>query len=158
MKHSRESVGAHRDAPTGGSRTAPTMDRFIGIPFRENQSSFKGTDCWGLVCLFYREIFRIELPHYQVACADAVLRARTINGMVDRELTTGKWRKVDHFEFGNVVLLSTNSKAVMLKNHIGVFVGDNRILHTTRILGSHKVRADSHMAGLIQGYYEYTRQ
>ena len=127
------------------------LKKFIGIPFEENGRAFTGADCWGLVSLFYRELFNIDLPDYRIGCVSASLISET----VERESSTETWRKVDIPEFGNVVLLSTDSRDPMLKNHIGVWVGDGRILHTTGTLGSHTVRAESHMAGLIRGFYVF---
>jgi cell wall-associated NlpC family hydrolase len=52
------------------------MDRFISkaiggdtgmsaVPWVDKGRSFAGWDCWGLIVLLYREVFRVGLPSYE---------------------------------------------------------------------------------------------
>ena len=48
-------------------------DDYIEIPFLPDGRDRNGCDCWGLVCLVYREKLGIELPEYK-----GVFEAQTI--------------------------------------------------------------------------------
>lgn len=42
----------------------PFYHKFLGIPFKHLGRSFKGVDCYGLMLLYYKELFNIELKDW----------------------------------------------------------------------------------------------
>lgn len=42
----------------------PFYHKFLGIPYKHLGRSFKGVDCYGLLLLYYKELFGIELKDW----------------------------------------------------------------------------------------------
>lgn len=98
------------------------LSRFVGLDFHHGV-----TDCYGLIRLFYREIFDVELNDY----------ARP-----DEWWNNGYNLYMDYFErenfrvvpedlqrywqFGDVILMAIQSEVPC---HAGIYLGDGRILH-----------------------------
>lgn len=101
------------------------LTRYVGIPYVPGGSSFEKVDCWGLVCLFYRLEFGIELPRYYDE-ADPQEIQEVAHIMYGTELGSGRWEKVPRGEeqLGDVV-------DIMFFNvfHVGLFVPQRRLLH-----------------------------
>lgn len=98
------------------------LSRFVGIDFHHGS-----TDCYGLIRLFYREIFGIELTNY----------ARPDNwwdngynlymDYFERE----NFRIIDedlqkNWKFGDIILMAIQSEVPC---HGAIYLGDGRILH-----------------------------
>lgn len=41
------------------------ISKYLGIPFEHRRAEWGGVDCYGLVRLFYRSEFKIEIPDYE---------------------------------------------------------------------------------------------
>jgi len=41
------------------------IEKFLSIPYCHNGRDYGGADCYGLVCLFYRDILDVELPDFE---------------------------------------------------------------------------------------------
>src|SRR5262249_15997138 len=50
--------------PRAGMRVPEWIAGYVGLPFRSLGRDRDGLDCWGLVHLVYREVFRLEVPAY----------------------------------------------------------------------------------------------
>lgn len=88
---------------------------FLGVPYRwRGMSERRGVDCSGLVkALFDR--FQIDLPHSareQFKLGEKVARAE--------------------LEVGDLVFFSTRGR---IPTHVGIYIGDNRIIHAARKAG-----------------------
>jgi len=124
------------------------FSRFIGIPFKNRGRSFDGVDCYGLVCLVYKEILGIDLPSFEELAYDKRWFLRGENIILDN--TYEGWYKVTPpYRIFDGILLYLNCREVV--NHIGLYVGRNRILHiffdSTSIIESlDKYRSDIYLA------------
>lgn len=95
---------------------------YVGIPFKEKGRDESGLDCWGLVRLWYDKELGIELPSY----IDVYQTTKDIEitETIKKEQAI-KWESVEKPVRGDVVLLRIKG----LPWHVGIYLGDNRILH-----------------------------
>ena len=118
----------------------------IGIPFKIHGRDLTGCDCWGLVCLFYKFIFDIELNSYISDYTDIHDLAGIVQ-VIEKEQE--KWQKVRYFRFGDVLLLRTTGIA-----HVGIFIDETRMLHTTQGKDSclERLRSPIWQSRIISGF------
>lgn len=126
-------------------------DDYIGIPFLPDGRDRDGLDCYGLVCLVYRDRLGVDLPGIRgiysrntAGCLKRVARA-----MAEEKL---KWRKVEVPAPYDVVMLRTGEYAW----HVGLVIDKRRMLH---VLEGTDTMIDEY-AGLewrhrIEGFYRY---
>lgn len=121
----------------------PVTD-LIGKPFADGGRGPDAFDCWGL-CL---EVFRREgiiLRDYRLCCHDSEGFARNFHDALPA------W--VRHIEppVPSVVAIRFNTAAV---NHVGVYVGDGKFLHTREKTGVVLERVDApYWRRRIEGFY-----
>lgn len=84
------------------------INDFIGIPWSADGDSVSGCSCWGLVRLFYRAQFGIELP--DIAYADQM---------------HGAWSPVEISRFGDVLLFRRGP----MDRHVAIAINDIDMLH-----------------------------
>jgi cell wall-associated NlpC family hydrolase len=92
----------------------------IGKPFIDGGRGPEGYDCWGL-CL---EVFKrhgIELPDYKIYCYDSAGFFTLFQGALPQ------WARCDPPEIPSVVTVRLNFPVV---NHVGVYIGEGKFLHT----------------------------
>ena len=87
--------------------------KFIGIPYVPFETTFEGSDCWGLVVLYYREMYNIELPEW----GDFLFHENFI--------------EVSNPEEGDIVQVKGN--------HVGVMLDNRRMLHMKNYSGIERV-------------------
>jgi cell wall-associated NlpC family hydrolase len=99
-------------------------NKYIDIPFKPDGRDRSGLDCWGLVCLIYKEQLNIELPSWSgvfkdqsIGCLKQVARSMAI----ERD----RWVKVDKPEPFDVILLRTGAYIW----HVGVVLTPTTMLH-----------------------------
>ncbi len=101
-------------------------------------------DCYGLA----QEVFRrhgIELPDYRVSCEDA----SRINATIEQEKPL--WTELDIPVVPCLVVLRFNSR---FYNHVGVYIGKGRFIHTAKKTGVRIDRInDVYWKNRIEGYY-----
>jgi cell wall-associated NlpC family hydrolase len=128
----------------------PDLSGLIGIPFVQNgRDPAKGLDCWGLC----REVFRrygIDVPDFQMACYDAF----QIHDAVESERPF--WIRLDEPEDGCLVLFALDAFAPDIIQHLGVYVGEGKILHTLEKRGSSLIRLNDRFFGKkMRGFYRW---
>lgn len=126
--------------------------RFIGIPYRHKACGWDGVDCWGLVRLFYREQFSIELPDYNGRIGsfnDSDVTAAAVN----HALKVHSWSRALRFdELGVVLVLRILGQPA----HVGVSLGSGQFLHCMRGCNSVVENIDrSPWDARIMGHYRW---
>ena len=128
----------------------PVLRDLIGIRFIEGgRDTESGLDCWGLAMEVYRR-YGINIPDFTV---DA-FAFQTIDRLANESIMTKSWEEVYHPEDKDaplIVLMRMHPKFV---NHAGVFIGNNRIIHTMRRMNVVLTRVDA-IKTRITGYYRY---
>ena len=110
--------------------------RLVGVPYLR-------MNCWELSREFYRIVFGISLKHYYI---DRPKERKEYQDMIYTNI--GDFTKVSDPEFGDLVLLKIKG----LESHIAVYVGEGKILHTSKNTGS-VIEPISRWGNLIGGYY-----
>jgi len=136
------------------------VNDYVGIPFVPGGRSKSGCDCWGLVCVVYRD-FRIELPDYfgtSVDDASAFERAR-IDAIGKRQ-----WAQVAYpFRDLDVVLMDRHvtvyrggkKRVVRAPGHVGVIL-HGVLLHVEAGVDSVAVPLDHHsVSNRIRGVFRW---
>jgi len=103
------------------------FDRYVGLPFLDHGRSLVGLDCWGLVCLVYRELRGIELPSYAADYVSAADRAE-IAALIAGELAP--WQEVpagEEMRFDGVLM-----REGKFPRHVGLVTQPGKLLHVDR--------------------------
>jgi cell wall-associated NlpC family hydrolase len=121
----------------------------ISVPFVERGRSWEGWDCWGLICVAYRELFGFELP-------DFLDRYKTTHEKRDlfrlrrtfvNEKTMG-WSEPSDPAPGDVAIILRQAVPI----HIGLLLTPDRILHAENGTGTvHEPLS----AFRIEGFYRH---
>jgi cell wall-associated NlpC family hydrolase len=99
-------------------------DDFIEIPFKPDGRDRNGCDCWGLVCLVYREKLGIELPEYKgVFEAQTIAQLKNVARVMEREKES--WVRVEKPHEFDVVMIRSGAYAW----HVGIVIDRRRMLH-----------------------------
>jgi len=95
--------------------------KYIGLPYQENGRTEHGVDCWGLVRLFYRNEFNIDLPSY----------IENYTGANDPYLadfvkhTKITWNQTTSPKPGDVCVFNILGEPT----HVGIYIGQSEFLH-----------------------------
>jgi cell wall-associated NlpC family hydrolase len=123
---------------------------YIGIPYVSKGRSFKGCDCWGLVYLYYKHEYNIELPTYTSWYIDVENLS-----VLDYTVNTNKNKDyilVDKPQVGDIVLFRIKGYVV----HCGVYIGNGEFLHNFFGTNSCIERLDSvKWNKRVEGFYRY---
>ena len=123
-------------------------NNLIGIPFVGNGDDKTGIDCFNLMrAAFAKHGINVPATNISVcACQEAS----------DKEIyknLSKSWSKLKHPENPcGVLILSSDPN---FANHIGVFIGDNRLLHITKNTNSVIERMYPKYKTRIVGFYKY---
>ncbi len=113
-----------------------SVSRFVGIPYEKK-------NCWDLTVDFYSEILGIDLFH--IYSGHTPSRPDTKNLIFSN---MGEFHPVLSPEFGDVIIL----KIFGVESHIAVYLGEGKMLHTSKRLGSVIERTDK-WKKMIVGYF-----
>jgi len=117
----------------------------IGKPFVDGGRGPDGYDCWGLASEVYRR-FGKELPDYKICCEDAP--------RINQEMETQRpaWLKI---EAPTIPCLVVMKMGVAFINHVGVYIGEGKFMHTRDKIGANIARIDDpNWRKRIEGYYK----
>jgi cell wall-associated NlpC family hydrolase len=100
---------------------------YVGIPFQPNGRTREFVDCYGLICLIYREVFNIEIEEHAMAY-DHCTRHSGNGSLIARGLANDSWEPHGRDEPGAVVVLKVGAHPC----HCGVSIGDGMFIHSTQ--------------------------
>lgn len=125
------------------------LEKYIKIPYKLKGRSFEGCDCWGLVRLVLKEEFRKELPLF--TSYETVEDVKKITKLIKENQPIVCTERKPLPDIGDIVLITFSG----MLQHLGIYVGDARVLHTLKKTGAMCTRIDHPMLrGKIEGYYE----
>lgn len=125
------------------------MMRFVGIPFADGEQSFNGANCYGLVRLFYKEHLGIEIPELTVQSD----HSNRVWATYLREISEN-WDRVDEPELYDVVAMAQDIAHPRIVQHVGIYLGDGKVLHTLTKIDSHVVSLES-IKYSVRGYHRW---
>jgi cell wall-associated NlpC family hydrolase len=115
--------------------------KLIGTPYEKR-------DCWGIVVDFYREVLGIELKSYYT---DIPKSRDSAKALVYSSM--GDFEEVKTPEFGDIILI----KLYDIESHIAVYLGEEKMLHTTLHSGC-VIERVSRWKHLIVGFYRVKKK
>lgn len=127
------------------------MREFVGIPFSDNEPSFQGCNCYGLVRLFYREHLGIEIPDLRVHFD----HSNRVWATYLKEIGEN-WVTVKEPEAFDVVAMAQDVAHPRIVQHVGIYLGDGKVLHTLNKIDSHIVSLES-VKHSVRGYHRWPR-
>ena len=128
-----------------------SFDRYVGIPYLDRGRGICGLDCYGLVCLVYRELRGIDLPSYAEGYVTAADR-RAIARLVAGGLSDWAVVKPGAEQAFDGCLMREGAHPT----HIGLVVAPGQVLHIERGQTSRIQRyRDGMLAARVIGFYRY---
>ena len=108
--------------------------KYQSIPFVDQGRSGDGCDCWGLVCLIYKQELGVHLPTFEEVSA---MDGEKINGLVKKHTSDDCWKLIsleDLSSFDVVVmrgyLKPVDGRRSPAETHIGIMIDGSRLMHT----------------------------
>ena len=126
-------------------------NKYIGLPYISNGRDENGIDCWGLVRLFYKQEYDIQLPSYTEEYSGAY--DTRILEMMDQY--KNNWSQVPTPEAGSVIVFNILGEPF----HVGIYIGEDKFIHARDGMDSVVESVNSpKWAKRIEGYYKYSTQ
>jgi len=102
------------------------VDDLVGIPFVNGGRDIRiGLDCWGLVMEVFKR-YGVELPDFKL---DA-FAFTAIDALIGEATVSQSWEEVYKPCNGDAPLVVLMRIHPVLVTHAGVFIGQNKIIHT----------------------------
>jgi cell wall-associated NlpC family hydrolase len=98
------------------------LHKLVGIPYLENGRTIDGTDCYGLVCIVYREMLGIDIPSLENTYTGDVTN-EDLTVMVESKHSV--WFEVTKPIVGDVILFRLGNK-----RHVGIWLREGSMLHS----------------------------
>jgi len=124
---------------------------YIGIEFKSCGRDRSGLDCWGLLCLIYKERLGISLPSYIDEYTDAY-SYRKISDAVNTHLPEWIPIKAGSEKVFDVVIFKLRGLPI----HLGMVIKPGQMIHVFSRLNTCIERYNSPLwAKRIRGIYRY---
>ena len=107
----------------------------IGAPFVDGGRGPDKFDCWGLVREIYHR-YGIELPDYKIGCYEI------LSVMNEMERNRPMWKRCEWPDLPVPCVVAFKVSAPMV-NHVGVYIGDGKFIHTREKAGAVIERLDA---------------
>ncbi|WP_205739264.1 NlpC/P60 family protein [Halocella sp. SP3-1] len=117
----------------------------LGKPFVNGGRGPDNFDCYGLATEVFSR-FGVDIPDYKISCENASKIDSTIN---TEKVAT--WKECEGPQAPSLVVLRFNSHLI---NHVGVYIGSGRFIHTARKTGVRIDKLDDlYWKHRIHGFY-----
>ena len=100
-------------------------NNYVGIPWKCGHSALDGSDCWGLVCMVYKDLFNLDLEHFEIQRIDDQNKTMV---MIESVREESDWESVDVPQEGDVVMMI--GRVSLRPEHVGVYTNHGRVLHS----------------------------
>ena len=107
--------------------------RYIQIPYCDHGRDSNGVDCYGLVRLFFKWEYDIDLPEFDYSSSEL-----DNSDLIDISKPTLRATEVDDPVEGNIVLMAFGRDP----SHVGVYLDGGYVLHTSSHYGTCCERID----------------
>lgn len=127
-------------------------ENYVGIPYlSRGRSRYEGCDCWGLVRLVYADEMGILLPSFRTAYESAQDMVE-VEGVISKRKSG--FDEVEEPRTADIVLC----RVLGYETHVGIYVGDQRMLHVMKGTGACIVSLQSAMwKRRIVGYFRHSQ-
>ena len=129
------------------------FSKYIDIPFKSCGRTYEGVDCWGLVCLAYKEMLDISLPSYIDEYVDAHAYTRIAEVA---EVHSSEWIKISKGteQTFDVILIAIRGLPI----HVGMVTKLGWMLHVlTKTYGCLERYNTPLWHRRIRGFYRYAK-
>jgi len=99
-----------------------SLDGYSDLCFKERGRDRDGVDCWGLVCMYYKDVFNLNLQDH-LDCYETTKDPSIVERM--SEQIGDPWVDVLAPKQGDVVLCRMASRPM----HVGVYIDGGFMLH-----------------------------
>jgi len=124
------------------------LSEYIGIPFLSKGRNTSGIDCYGLTRLVLRNVYGKELPDFYYPDA---MDKKNIRKLLDQNQPLLAGTETDEPEEGDIAIMKYGG----IPCHIGIYVGEGKILHIRVKTDSILERVGSaRLKARIAGYYK----
>jgi len=138
------------------------VEKYLSIPFVDGgRPPDPGLDCWGLVMLVYKDLKHVDLPPYTRVNHTRITEvSHTIReqARLFRRVGGRRWyihTKLDPDTYYKPPLIVVMRNHPVYYNHTAIWIGEDKILHTTPTQGVHVDRLTRPRLDRIEGWYDY---
>lgn len=125
----------------------------LKVPFKDKGRDELGCDCWGLVCLIYKEQLGIDLPSY-LECYETT-KDKEVLGILIADERAAKWSEPETPEPFDVIILKMRGVPM----HVGLVTKSGHMIHCARGIGTvHEPFTSSKWKNNVIGYARYSRE
>lgn len=122
--------------------------KYIGLPYKDACWGPNYFDCWGLMALIYKNEFNICIHENMDVYTDKTSKVNRLIKYI------ALWEPVDEPIIGDGILFLIANKVP----HCGVYIGDNKMIHTVSDISSCIQKVDNHIwKSRFEGYYRYSQ-
>jgi cell wall-associated NlpC family hydrolase len=125
------------------------IDPYVGIPFEDRGESFDGSDCYGILRLIYKNELQIEIPSFLGSCYSTKMIFSDYLKQISE-----CWELVGEPQPFDVVAMAHDPQHPRVVQHFGLYLGNNKMLHTLENIGSHIVDFNE-MKYYVKGVYRW---
>lgn len=94
----------------------------IGVPYKDDGRTLDGLDCYGLLYLVYKSVYKVEVPSL-TGVYTGIVDKSDLSVMVESKHTI--WSIVDKPQLGDVLLFRVGRK-----RHVGLWLGNGKMVHS----------------------------
>jgi cell wall-associated NlpC family hydrolase len=125
------------------------FDKYINLPYKHLGRDFSGVDCWGLIYLVYKEEKNILIPNFTELQYTPILKEDSpslIPTIVDKYNNILAQEIKEPTKVLDIILFYGGCGNYSIANHVGLFIGDGKFLHS--------VNTGTSRVDRLQGYYQ----